>query len=346
MNESNIELSIVVAAFNEGQIIEKNIGRIIEELNTRPDIKWEIICVNDGSEDNTGEILDRVKSSTPNLEVIHHRRNFGQGRALRNAFDICKGKVIITLDADLSYKTEYIYKLYDTLQETKSDIVLASAYMEGGEVKNVPFIRHLLSKSSNIYLARITGQRLFTSTCVVRAYQREVIDSLILTSDGMDLQIEILVKASTMGFRISEIPATLEWESHKKEEEKEGKKKKRSSKMNIINTIYTYSLLGWLHRPASVFLVLSWLLILPGLYMAITIIIVAINMMIENSYLGFGSGLQKTLMDVVHLHSQNITFVGIFLGFGMLIFAFSLVLVQNKRYYDELSRMIQRSQLK
>jgi uncharacterized membrane protein len=162
----------------------------------------------------------------------------------------------------------------------------------------------------------------------------------------MDLQIEILVKASTMGFRISEIPATLEWESHKKEEEKEGKKKKRSSKMNIINTIYTYSLLGWLHRPASVFLVLSWLLILPGLYMAITIIIVAINMMIENSYLGFGSGLQKTLMDVVHLHSQNITFVGIFLGFGMLIFAFSLVLVQNKRYYDELSRMIQRSQLK
>jgi dolichol-phosphate mannosyltransferase len=339
MSDNLLNLSVIVAAYNESAIITKNIGLIIDELNTRLDIKWELICVNDGSDDNTGEQIERISKSNPNVKVIQHRRNFGQGRALRNAFDICQGQIIITLDADLSYHTDYIFKLYDSINKTKADIVLASAYMDGGAVKNVPFYRYFLSRGSNVYLARITGQHISTSTCVVRAYQREVIDSLILTSDGMDLQIEILVKASSMGFRICEIPAVLEWQSEKVDK----KKNQRSSKMRILNTIYNYTLLGWLHRPASAFLVLSLLLILPGFYMALTIILVAIQMLSDNMILGLSTALQKTLKELVLLHSQNITFAGVFLGFGLLIFAFSLILLQNKSYYDELSRMIQKS---
>jgi glycosyltransferase involved in cell wall biosynthesis len=339
MSNSPLDLTVIVAAYNESAIITKNVALIIDELNTRPEVKWELICVNDGSSDNTGELLEDIKKNNPNVIVIQHRRNFGQGRALRNAFDVSHGQIIITLDADLSYHTDYIYKLYDTLINTKSDIALASAYMDGGSVKNVPFIRHFLSRTSNIYLAKITGQQISTSTCVVRAYQREVIDSLILTSDGMDLQIEILVKASSMGFRICEIPAQLEWHS----EESPKKKTKRSSKMNILNTIYTYTFLGWLHRPASAFLILSFLLIIPGLYMALTIIWVTGDILNGYMNLGLATALQTTLREVVHLHSQNITFASIFLGFGILIFAFSLLLLQNKSHYDELSRMIQRS---
>jgi dolichol-phosphate mannosyltransferase len=339
MSNSPLDLTVIVAAYNESAIITRNVGLIIDELNTRPDIKWELICVNDGSSDNTGELLESIKKTNPNISVIQHRRNFGQGRAIRNAFDISHGQIIITLDADLSYHTDYIYELYDTLINTKSDIALASAYMDGGTVKNVPFIRHFLSRTSNIYLAKITGQQISTSTCVVRAYQREVIDSLILTSDGMDFQIEILVKASTMGFRICEIPAQLEW--HPDDASK--KKNKRSSKMNILNTIYTYTFLGWLHRPAPAFIILSFLLIIPGLYMALTIIWVTVDMLNKNLVLGLSSALQVTLRELVHLHGQNITFASIFLGFGIIIFAFSLILLQNKSHYEELSRMIQKS---
>lgn len=337
---SPMHLSVIVAAYNEALVIEKNIERIVNELNSRPEIRWELICVDDGSLDNTGELIKKAAKTDSRIHTIHHRRNFGQGRALRNGFDVCRGEVIITLDADLSYHTDNIYKLYDTLFATKADIVLASAYMKGGSVKNVPLHRFVLSRSSNIYLGRITGQKISTSTCVVRAYQREVLDSLILTSDGMDLQIEILVKASNMGFRIHEIPATLQWENEKVAK---AKKKGRSSKMNILRTIYSYSLLGWLHRPATAFLLLSLLLIIPGIYMAITIIIVTIQLFKQNTGLGLGSALQVTLKETVSMHSQNITFAGIFLGFGILIFAFSLILIQNKKYYDEISRMIQHS---
>src|SRR5512133_881186 len=160
MLNSPVDLTVIVAAYNESAIITKNVGLIIDELNTRPNLKWELICVNDGSSDNTGELLEDIKKNNPNVIVIQHRRNFGQGRALRNAFDISRGQIIITLDADLSYHTDYIYKLFDTINNTKSDIALASAYMDGGSVKNVPFIRHFLSRSSNIYLAKITGQQI------------------------------------------------------------------------------------------------------------------------------------------------------------------------------------------
>jgi len=337
MSEHHLDLSVIVAAYNESSIIAKNIGQIITELNKRPEINWELICVDDGSQDNTGDLLDECAKTNPRVKTIHHRRNFGQGRALRSAFDICLGQIIITLDADLSYKIDNIFRLYDTLISSKSDIVLASAYMKGGSVSNVPFYRHMLSRFGNIYLGRITGHPISTTTCVVRAYQREVIDSLILTSDGMDLQIEILVKAATMGFRIHEIPASLEWSDQKAQKSGE----KRVSKMRIFNTIYTYTLLGWLHRPASVFIFLSWLLIIPGLYMAVTIIIVSIERLKVNMYLGLADALELTLRQIVSIHYQNITFSAIFLGFGLLTFAFSLILVQNKSYQDELSRMIQ-----
>jgi glycosyltransferase involved in cell wall biosynthesis len=286
--------------------------------------------------------MEDFKSSHANVSVIHHRRNYGQGRALRNGFDICRGNTIVTLDADLSYSPKNIYCLIDTLNETQVDIVLASPYMKGGAIKNVPLFRLLLSRVGNYYLSMATGQKIYTSTCVVRAYQRRVLDSLILTSDQMDLQLEILVKASLLGFHVFEIPAQLEWSPNKDS----GKNVQRVSKINILATMSSHLLIGWLHRPAVVLMFLSWLLIIPGAYMAITIGIVTFELWMKNLGQGFSPSLAYTLKEIVFNHSQNIAFSAAFLGFGILIFAFSLILLQNKKYYDELSRMIQVSRIR
>jgi dolichol-phosphate mannosyltransferase len=333
--QPNPELSVVIAAYNEEPVITRNLRHIVDELSKRPNVLWEMICVDDGSTDNTRKLIDDFASANPRVRVFHHRRNFGQGRALRTAFDQCQGEVIVTLDADLSYGPEYIFRLMDALRDKNVEIALASAYAKGGMVRNVPFYRHFLSRYGNFYLAKMSRYPISTSTSVVRAYRREVIDTLDLTSDGMELQLEILMKAYLMGFRVCEVPARLEWTDAKADKAVFG----RVSKMRILRTIRLYLLMGWLQRPAYIFIILSWLLIIPGTYMAVTVALVTFKILKQKIPLGLSQALHVTLKELVTDYYQSIVFSAAFLVIGILIFAFSLILLQNKFYFEELYRL-------
>ena len=330
-----VQLTIIVAAYNEADVIENTVRRIVAEVSTRPDVTWELICVDDGSTDQTGAILNRLALENKNMRVMHHRRNFGQGRALRTAFDICLGDFIVTLDADLSYGPQYIYQMVDALQEKNVEIALASPYTSGGKVRNIPLYRHFLSRVGNAYLKRMSSYPIATSTCVVRAYRREVIDEMTFTSDGMELQLEILMKASRMRYGVVEIPATLEWAVEKLAEAKS----RRVSKMRIMRTIQLYLQLGWLQRPAYFLILISLFLILPGLYMAFAITmryILLFSVYLPNGLL---LAISDSLRELVMTYPQSIVFAGVFLIFGMQLLAFALILLQNKLYFDELCRL-------
>lgn len=335
METKKITITVIVAAYNEEPIIANNLQRIEQELMTRPDVHWQLICVNDGSHDNTGQKLENFAAGNPRVQVIHHRRNFGQGRALRSAFDQSLGEFIVTLDADLSYGPEYIYVLIDALQKEKVEIALASPYAKGGSVWNVPFHRRFLSRLGNFYLARMSHLSISTSTCAVRAYRREVIDSLGLNSDGMELQLEVLMKASLLGFRVCEVPAELRW-LDKKQVKKDSR---RASKMRIMKTIQLYLLMGWLSRPASIFMILSILMLCAGVFLAINAIILFFGLL--HSYIdkGFVLAVSNSLKGLVLEYYYGLFFSCSFLLFGFLTFAFSLVLIQNKFYFEELYRL-------
>lgn len=330
-----VDVSVIIAAYNEEPIIIQSLQRIVSELECCPDIEWEVICVNDGSRDQTGPLLDEFARNDDRVYILHHRRNFGQGRALRTAFNVCRGDIIVTLDADLSYGPQYILELVNALEVNNVEIALASPYMRGGVVRNVPFYRHMLSRWGNFYLARMSPYSVSTSTSVVRAYRREVLDSVVLTSDGMELQLEILMKAYSLGFRVCEIPAQLEWSKDKKQ----STKPRRISKMRIPSTIQTYLFLGWLTRPAVVFLVLSWLLILPGLYMSIWLL----WRVLERVPTYFGRGIMEAISLSLQSTFQTYTYSFIIYGgillVGMQVFLYSLLLLQNKYYFEEFFRL-------
>lgn len=334
-----LNLSVVVAAYDEESVILDSIRLITAELNIRPAVDWELICINDGSRDRTGELLDKAAAHDPRIRVLHHRRNFGQGRALRTAFDICRGDTIVTLDADMSYDPKYIYLLMDALQKNKVEIALASPYTKGGEVRNVPFYRYLLSRWGNRYLAKMSSYRISTSTCVVRAYHREVLDNLVFTSDGMELQLEILMKAAMMGFRVCEIPAKLEW-GHEKAA---NAGLQRVSKMRILQTIRLYLLMGWISRPAFFFILCSFLLIIPGIVIAYGVALRFFQTLSLRLSYGFLNAISDGLKYVTEHYSHSIIFSTIFLLFGFLVLAFSLVLLQNKYYFEELFRLEQQT---
>ncbi len=335
MAEKDIQISVVVAAYNEEAFIGKNLERIADALSQRPGLSWEIIAVNDGSTDNTGPAMDAFCKKTPMARVAHHNRNYGQGRALRTAFSICRGQVVVTLDADLSYGPEYIHLLYDALIKESVDIVLASPYARGGSVANVPYYRRFLSRYGNRYLAMMSPYPVSTLTCVVRAYRRQVVESLVLTSDGSEIMIEIMTKAPLMGFAVYEVPADLKWPSHKTM----GKGFVRVSSMRILRSMRLYLLMGWLSRPALVFIISALPMLLAGLYMGGVILYRLITMISGHMDQGIVLAVSSGLKELFVTHTYSVVFAGAFLIIGFQVFAYGLLFLQNKLYFEELYLM-------
>jgi glycosyltransferase involved in cell wall biosynthesis len=94
-------LSVVVPAYNEAAIVEKNLAALCHYMESLEDeCRWEIVFVNDGSTDNTGELAEAFAEGRGNIQVLHHRVNFGLGQAIKFAFNHCRGEYIVTLDLD------------------------------------------------------------------------------------------------------------------------------------------------------------------------------------------------------------------------------------------------------
>ena len=143
--------------------------------------------------------------------MIHHPRNFGLGQALKTGFAQCRGAYVIVLDIDLSYGPEHVGLLLERMTKTGARLVLASPYMRGGRVVDVPWLRVVFSRVANWFLARASGQRISTMTCMVRAIDGRFLRSLHLRSTGMDVMPEMIHKAKLLRASIEEIPAELNW---------------------------------------------------------------------------------------------------------------------------------------
>jgi dolichol-phosphate mannosyltransferase len=254
-----MDLSIVIPIFNEADNVEVTLNRVEEALALFQG-DYEIVAVNDGSLDNTLEILHKVASQNRKVKVVSYPKNIGRGMALRRGFTESKGDIIVSIDADLSYSPNYILELVDALRNEKEiDFVLASPYMPGGEVQNVPFHRLWISKWGNKILRFAMPNRIYTSTGIFRAYRKRVLDSLELESDGKEIHLEILSKALALGYRVKELPAVLT-----------GRKKGRS-KFKFKKTATSHLVFSIFEKPMIVFGFLGILILGIGLLIGIYI---------------------------------------------------------------------------
>lgn len=204
-----MKISVIIPMYNEEENALNTLARVNDVLKGYSD--YEIIAVDDGSADDTFKLAHEFASKTFNIKVLQHSVNMGMGRAIRTGFDNSEGDIIVTIDADLSYKPNHIPKLVnELLNDNTLDIAVGSPYMDGGEVSNVPFLRLFISRVANKFVGFSMAENLSTVTGVLRAYRREVVDSLELESNGTDINLEILSKASATRFKIKEIPALLE----------------------------------------------------------------------------------------------------------------------------------------
>ena len=246
--------------FNEAENVESTLKRVEEALASFQG-DYEIIPVNDGSVDHTLEILKRIKSKDRKIKVVSYSKNIGRGMALRKGFRESSGEIVVSNDADMSYDPRYIVDLVNTLRrEEDTDLVLASPYMPGGGVENVPPLRVWISKLGNKVLRFALPNRIYTSTGIFRVYRKKVLGSLELESEGKEIHLEILSKALALGYRVKEIPAILT-----------GRKKGRS-KFKFKKTAASHLVFSVFEKPMIVFGFLGCLTLgigfLIGIYIA------------------------------------------------------------------------------
>ena len=248
-----LALTLILPAFNEAAIVEKNLRSICDYMDTLdPGYGWEALVVNDGSLDDTGAIAEGFARTRANVRVVHHHRNQGLGQALRTGFESARGDYLIVLDIDLSYGPDHIPLLVDKIRATQADIVASSPYMKGGKISHVPWHRKALTIWSNRFLSLVAKGNMSALTPMVRAYDRRFLQQLDLKSAGMDINLEIIYKAMMLNARIEEIPSHLDWELQRAEGEA------RQSKMKILRHTVAVLISGFLFRPVLFF-------VLPGL---------------------------------------------------------------------------------
>jgi glycosyltransferase involved in cell wall biosynthesis len=319
-------VSLVVPAYNEAAIVQKNLGVICDYMGTLAyKYDWELIVVNDGSKDNTSLIAKSFAAGKENVHVFDHVVNFGLGQALKFAFNQCKGDYIVTVDMDLSYSTDHIERLIDTLIKTRAKIVLASPYLDGGAVENVPPLRKLLSVGANKFLSIAAHGRLKTLTGMVRAYDARFLRTVDFYSMGMEVNSEILYKAMVLRARIEEIPAILKWhlpETTAATASPAPDKPVRKSSMRIAKYVATLLVSGFLYRPILFFLVPGVVALAMFAWLALWMVIDLIQYHGFNGAWGHSSG----------------TFIaaGLCLLAATQLLSCGLISLQNKCYFEQM----------
>lgn len=325
-------VSLVVPAFNEAGIVEKNLTLLcgyMQGLESK--YRWEIVVINDGSTDTTGDIADEFAKLHPNVRVFHHITNFGLGQAFKFAFNRCRGEYVITLDADLSYSPDHIGRLLQKIQETRAKIVVASPYMKGGKISDVPWIRRVFSVGANRFLSRAANGELSTLTSMVRVYDGRFLRSLNLRAQGMEVMPEIIYKAQLLGARIEEIPAHLDWS------ELSARVTSRRSSMRLWRHTISILLSGFLFRPVMFF-------ILPGL--AMLLFAVYVNGWTVAHFVSHFQALSQypaffarasAAVSAAYAESPHTFIIGISaLMLGIQLVGLGILALQNKNYFEEI----------
>ena len=320
-------VTVVLPAYHEEALIGRSLDRVCDYLDSvghRYD--WEVLVVNDGSTDRTGEIVAEYAASRPRVKALHDTVNFNLGQALRYAFNNAAGDYIVTLDSDLSYGPEHIGALVDAIVETNAKVVVASPYAKGGRVTAVPTLRKWMSRAANKLLSLTAKGRLSTVTSMVRAYDGRFLQGLDLKAWDFEINTEIIYKAQILRARIIEIPAHLDWT------DQIDIGSGRSSSMKIRRSVAAQAFTSFLFRPFAYFIFPGILVLLLALYTLGWSLWHTIEAWQEPAVVGFSDAVAVAF----ELSPHSFIVGGVALLVAIQLVSLGILSAQQKRYFEEL----------
>jgi dolichol-phosphate mannosyltransferase len=199
---------VVIPTYNEAANLESIVGRLRAAVP-----EAHALVVDDGSPDGTGETADRLAADDDQVHVLHRTEKAGLGAAYIAGFRLALADgfdVAVEMDADGSHAPEELPRLLAALRE--ADLVIGSRWVPGGEVRNWPRSRHLISRGGNLYTRLLLRFPVRDATAGFRAYRRVVLETLKLdevASQGYCFQIDLAWKTWREGFRVVEVPITF-----------------------------------------------------------------------------------------------------------------------------------------
>lgn len=196
------EISIFFPCYNEEKNVSNTVNKAIPVLNKISE-KWEIILINDGSKDNTAQVLDKIKSKYPkNVSIVTHNPNRGYGAAFKSGVYNSKYDWIAFTDADGQFDFSEISKLIKKQQKTNADLVIG--YYLG---RKVPFYRIWGSTLWQIAVFVLFGLKVRDIDCGFKLFRKKVVDTIpkLEAERGPFISSEFLIKSKKAGFKIVEI---------------------------------------------------------------------------------------------------------------------------------------------
>lgn len=214
VEKKDILLSVVVPVYNE----EKTLREIIHRIRGRAGMKVEIICVDDGSEDNSYELMEDLKSRELIDVIIRQDGNRGKGEAIRTGLMLASGDVVVIQDADLEYDPAEYRDLIQPILEGKADAVYGSRFLGGPQ--RVLYFWHrvgngFLTLMSNMF----TNLNLSDMETCYKMIRADLIKKIPLESQRFGFEVEITAKLAQAGARIYELPISYSGRTYE-----EGKK--------------------------------------------------------------------------------------------------------------------------
>ena len=200
---------VIIPTYNERENLPLIAPTVLEQ-----DARLEVLVIDDGSPDGTGELADALAGAEPRVHVLHRAGKQGLGTAYRMGFRwaIEHGyDYVFEMDADWSHDPKHLPVFLQAIHD--ADLVIGCRYFHHRvTVVNWPMTRLLLSYFANIYARRVTGLPLWDATGGFKCYRRAVLEAVPLDrvqSNGYSFQIEMSFRAWKKGFRLKEIPITF-----------------------------------------------------------------------------------------------------------------------------------------
>ena len=192
----NVALSIVVPIYNEEESLPFLVNQLLEVLQPMQET-FELVLVNDGSSDNSAEVIRKLSIEIPELVGVLLRKNYGQTAAMAAGFDISSGDIVVTLDGDLQNDPADIPLLVNKIRDG-FDLVSGWRFRR----QDAAISRKLPSKIANRLIGKVTGVRLNDYGCSLKAYRKEVLTDMRLYGE---LHRFLPVLANIEGARITEV---------------------------------------------------------------------------------------------------------------------------------------------
>ena len=232
-----IKISIPIPCFNENNTINMIIDRVIKSLEVYNFTNYEIIIVDDFSNDGTREKLKKL-SIQDKIKIFYHSKNLGKGGAIKTAIAQISGDITIIQDADLEYDPFDYNKLLLPFFETDSDVVYGSRFLGGGKYVRIHFFWHYLANKILTFICNLfINLNLTDMETGYKVFKTSALKNIDLKENSFSFEPEVTIKFAKKKYKFYEVPISYNGRSYN-----EGKKIGLKDAFIALKTIILYSI--------------------------------------------------------------------------------------------------------